>query len=517
MRIGLSSIYSFRPHVEHMYYVATLLKRAGHEVYFLTCDASLTNCYSRSLKGKSKISECAKCMVGGIRSYPVDNIQAIRSKERVSLSEIDLENIATSSACTILRTESSEDLLANEFLELRNSFYEPCEVTYGNTIKWIREKNLEGVICFNGRMEVTRAITFACEKLGIPYLTQERTWFSHGLQFNANSNCLSLKDVSAINIEYRDKPLTRLQAESAAKLIAARFVRKNLNEWRAYNLNSENTSWPLKGKGGLKVLILPSSYNEFQGHPDWKNGWLSSTQAFDWALEKLNVKSSDIILRCHPNWAEKIGKKDGSKSQQYYIDWCKKAGIHYIESSETANTFDLIQECDVLLVNGSSAALEAGACGKKIICLGHSTYEDAGFALHITEEKNINLLDYFENHDPVEVIRKTLRFAYSMFKRFPQYVDFVKAKTTTSYDYFDGADAEFIIKMLKNGKIEAYDDVFAKDTADEVKIIDLIIKKEWALLSEFEEASLKSELVIKRRFGLQWVDDFRNKLPKGDL
>lgn len=517
MRIGLSSIYSFRPHVEHMYYLAKVLEKAGHELYFLTCDSALGNCYTRSLRGGSRLSECAKCMVGNIRSYPVSNVQGISSKHQVSLTNSEKEMIASSSACTLLRTETEQDTLTKEYLELRESFYTPVEVVFGSTIQWIEENKLEAIICFNGRMEVTRALTYACEKKGIPYLTQERTWFSDGLQLLANANCLSLKDTNEIVKKYQDVPLNKSQASKAAKLISSRFVKKNLSEWRAYNLNSVKTTWPIKDASGLRILILPSSFNEFQGHEEWRNGWQSSTSAFEFVLDNLKVDKKNVILRCHPNWGENIGLATGEKSEAYYTKWCEEQGIHCIGSKEKSNTFDLIQECDILLVNGSSSAFEAGACGKKVICLGHSIYENAGIALHVLEESNLDILKYFENHNPINVMKKTLRFGYTMYGRVPQFVDFVKAKTTTTYDYFDGADADRVIKMLKDGKIEAYDAVEASDAKEEDKIIDQMINKDWVSLANYEEKNLKPALVIKRRVGLQWIDSFRNKLRRGDL
>ena len=69
MRIGFASIFSFRPHVEHLHYVAMLAREAGHETRFLTCDSQLALCYSRALKDSARAVECPKCMLGGIRSF----------------------------------------------------------------------------------------------------------------------------------------------------------------------------------------------------------------------------------------------------------------------------------------------------------------------------------------------------------------------------------------------------------------------------------------------------------------
>ncbi len=516
MRLGLASIYSFRPHVEHLYFLATLLKQAGHELFFLTCDGVLSNCYARALKGTSKLAECPKCIAGGVRSYPLARIQSL-GRQHHSLNQVERDMLASSSPCTLLRTETNEDTSRSGYLALRETFYSPVETAFGSAVNWIEKNRLDGIICFNGRMEVTRAITYACEKLGVPYLSQERTWFSDGLQLIPQGNCLSLKEVNRLNRVYREISLSEQQARRAAKLIASRFVRTNLNEWRAYNLNSTQTCWPATALSGPKVLILPSSRNEFQGHPEWESSWQSAGQSLDWVLDALGIDHRNVVLRCHPNWHENIGRVDGSLSENYYADWAKHRGIHCIASAETASTFDLIQECDFLIVNGSSAAFEAGGCGKKIICLGHASYEEAGIAVHLYSENDGEKLKDLDRHDPADIIRKTLRHGYTMARRFPQYVDHVKALSPTRYRYFDGADPDRVVRMLRTGLIEA-DDVFTvTDDREESAVVAMVSERRWNELAAYvEPASGRPPLDIGRRAGLRWLDYVRERMPRGD-
>jgi hypothetical protein len=518
MRLGLVSLYSFRPHVEHLYYVSTLLKEAGHELFFLTCDGALDNCYGRALKGTSKLAECPTCMAGGIRSFPVSQITSVRAKHRVDLSEDERNLLASSSACTLLRTETEADTHLPDYLALRETFYKPVETMFGNAAQWIKNNQLEGVICFNGRMDGTRAITYACEQLDIPYLTMERPWFSDGLQFIPQANCLSLKDVDRLNIQYRDVPLTARQAGVAAQLIASRFVRTNLKEWRAYNLNATQADWPTDAVVGPKVLILPSSRNEFQGHPEQESGWDSYVEGFELVLASLGIPAANVVLRCHPNWSEKIGIADGTSSERYYADWAKGQGIRCIGARETASTFDLIQQCDILLVNGSSAAFEAGACGKKIICLGHSTYQEAGIAVHLDKRSELHKLQALEQHEPLDVIRRTLRYGYTMARRFAQFTDYVEALTPTRYRYFAGADADRIVRALCSGMLEADDSEVAADDRSEMEVVAKMLDKKWDQLAVFDEARpVRPEIDIGRRVGLRWLDRAREKLPTGDL
>jgi hypothetical protein len=314
-------------------------------------------------------------------------------------------------------------------------------------------------------------------------------------------------------------PLTERQARRAAQLIASRFIRTNLNkEWRAYNLNATHASWPSKAASSPKVLILPSSRNEFQGHPELESSWNSYTEGFSLVLDALEIPIENVVLRCHPNWSEKIGLADGSRSESYYATWAANRGIFCIGSKETASTFDLIQDCDILLVNGSSAAFEAGACGKKIICLGHSSYQEAGIAVHLDSENDLYKLEHLDHHKPEEIIRRTLRYGYTMARRFSQYVDYAQALSPTRYCYFAGANADKIVRALRSGVLEADDPEIATDDKSEAEIVVMMIEKKWDELAAFEDIlDSKPILDIGRRWGLRWLDDLREKLPRGDL
>ena len=517
MKVGLVNIFSFRPHVEHLNYLHKLLKDGGHETFFLTCDSSVSNCYTRAIKETARLKECSKCMLGGIRSYPVENITSISDEIDVpELSSKELDEITLSSSCTLNRIESDLEWNDAELVSVRNSFHKPVNTVYRSAMKWISDNQLDAVICFNGRMDITRAVIYACEQSGIPYITHERTWFGDGLTLIPNANCLSLKALREMVDEFDDRPLTEAQARLACRLIALRFLQQNTLEWRIYNENAKSIVWPINSIG-RKVLVLPSSRNESSGHSEWKTGWLDNTSALDDFFEAFSINPKDVVIRFHPNWSENIGQVSGERPLNHYTSWAVERGIHFISSEEDANTYDLIQQADMVVMNGGSSAIEAGACGKQVICLSPSSYDSAGFVRTFVNKDDLYRSNALINIEPDIVMRKTLRYVYLRAKRYPQYVDYVKAIETTKYEYFDGENADKIINMFNSGVIQADDPHFAIDEREEDSIISLLKEKKWNLLSDYHPAALKlSPLLIQRRFGLRWLDSFRAKLARGD-
>ena len=515
MKIGFSNLFSFRPHVEHLYYLSTLVRQAGHETYFLTCDAGVSNCYPRALKGTSKLNECPKCIVGGIRSYPVGSVTSV-SAGAAGLDKGILDNLTLSSSCTLSRTEADLEWDEPDVIAVRRSLHEPTAAVHQSALRWIERNRLDAVICFNGRMDLTRALTYACEQAGIPYLTHERTWFGDGLYLIPNANCLSIAALHKMTLEFESRPLTSAQAKLAGRLASERFLQRNSLEWRVYNEKPEPAPWPLASTGP-RVLVLPSSRNEFAGHDEWKSGWRDNTTALDDLFEAFSIKPEQVVVRCHPNWAENIGRTTGARSLAWYRDWTKRRGIYCISSEQRASTYDLIQQADVVVMNGGSSAVEAGVCGKQVICLGPASYENAGFVRAFRDRDSLYRQGAQTPIEPDLIVRKTLRFLYLSAGRFPQYVDFVRAIETTRYAYFEGADPERLFSMLKTGRVQADDPTFASDSDEEDKIVDALKNRQWAQLADYVPPRLeRSPLKIERRVGLRWIDNFRAQLPKGD-
>ncbi|MBE9525796.1 MAG: capsule biosynthesis protein [Proteobacteria bacterium] len=517
MNIGFVNIFSFRPHVEHLNFLQAVLKKSGHDTFFLTCDSSVSNCYAQAIKGSRKLSECSKCIVGGVRSLAVKEITSISAGILYpDLTNQELDDIALSSSCTLNRTESEHEWGDADVLSVRKSLHKPILVTYRSTVKWVSDNKLDAVICFNGRMDMPRAVTYACESSGIPYITHERTWFGDGLNLIPNANCLSIKLLRDMVKEYDNKPLTAKQAQFAGRLIALRFLQKNTLEWRLYNKNAESIAWPVKSKA-RKVLVLPSSKNEFAGHEEWKTGWVDNTTALDDFFKVFSINTDDVVVRFHPNWAETIGKVSGERALNHYTQWAKSRGVHFISSEEKADTYDLIQQADIVVLNGGSSSVEAGACGKQVICLGPSSYDGAGFVRTFINKDDLYRHDALVDLSPEIIVKKTLRYVYLRAKRFPQYVDYVKAIKTTEYKYFDGANADRIINMFKTGLIKADDPCFSGNEEEESCVVNMLDKKQWALLSDYEDDNgISAPLSIQRRVGLRWIDGMRSKLARGD-
>ena len=462
------------------------------------------------------------CRVGGIRSFESSNVSSIGKFSRAPVCLPDnLPTWGLSSASTLGRFESEDDYASPAFEELAGRLQPAVEMAYWAACQWIAERHLDALVVFNGRMDVTRAIFEAAKSHGIPVASLERTWFGDGLQILPGENCLGLQSVDQVVSEWSERPLTHAQSIKAAGYIASRFLRRNHNEWRAYNVNADIRPWPSAG-GCYKILLIPGSINEIWGHPDWGTGWKYPLEAYDALINHFSLGSADLVLRCHPNWGENIGKADGRMAEKYYTDWAKKRGVLVIPSIDSASTLGLIEQADAVVVASGSAALEAGALGKQVIAIAASNYQKAGIredACSTDKLKElrlrVNLAEADQKVIATQVRRMTLRFAYTITHRVPQYVDFVKCETTTRYAYKDGGDGNRLVEMLKSGELMPDDAECAENDQSEEVVLELMREKRWEDLIQHPKES-STHRPLKRRFPYAGIDVIRGFMRHGD-
>jgi hypothetical protein len=264
-------------------------------------------------------------------------------------------------------------------------------------------------------------------------------------------------------------------------------------------------------------LILPGSRNEYEGHPDFAVRWEDATVAMDAVLAHLALNPRDCVMRCHPNWAERIGRNTGWRSEQHWASWAERRGIHVIRSADRANTYGLIADADYILVNGSTAGVDAAAQGRRVICVGHATYERAGFSVHLYGPDDCSLLDRLGPHDAERTARLALRYVYTHGRRFAQFWNVVRGLTTLRYEYYEGADAERVVRLCRFARVDADDDRSAADARAEDVVVAKMLAGQWDQLGRWQEPRAGwTRRKIQRRAGLRWLDDARAVFAPGD-
>ena len=505
MNIGITTIYAHRPIVNFSAYLAKLLADNGDNISSLVCDASLPTCYSILSKNSNKLRECPKCIIGGLRSYDIDNYYSINKERKSKLNKANISEIAMSSIMTLERAEVPEHVSNDRrSLKEQSMLGESVSIAYQNTIDWIEKEKLDLVICYNGRMDVTKAIISACENKGVKFITLERAPYGYGIQLIPEGNCLSLSERISMNEYFKDIELSVNENKIANWLANMRISQESHLEWRTYKLNEIEKDDRFIHP---KIIILPSSGCEFYGNKEWESPWGHFTNALDTFLDKLQGYTvDDIAIKMHPVWEQNIGSKGGEHITDYYREWSIKNGVRIIEASDPIPTNTLISNAELVVVGGSSAGVDAALLGKKVLLLGRSHYEGAGFVCQIRSDSEWGKLDSLDFDDTDKIISRAKKYLLTVTFRHPRFSDKVVPLSYFKYSFKDDS-ADCIYEMARTGELSPWNVDFSNFDVDSE------LTKNGNLINIPSNAKFIS---VKRRVMYRWVDSIRGLFPRGD-
>ena len=464
MRIGFASLYPYRPHVKQMAYLVSQAKLAGHDIFFLEMGHGFENCHAKLGESyfKKKIASL-KIKYAGLNGFLSGNkdtlSEFINSEKNCDLS--NFEYSARSTVASKYGVSSLEDLQSENMKHLIAKNIVTIQEAYTGALGWLKIRNLDLVIGFNGRIDVTNALMQACMDIEVPYYSLERSWTGEGIQLVKNGTALSLSTVNDIVEQYATKPLKSYQIIQAFTFLTKRFSREAFGEYRQWNSDQE---FGLVDKS-YSWLYTPSSIFERLGHPHWAVEWENDMVAVEFLLQSRSIHPSQLIVRGHPQWVTYSPRSD-----QLYSDWCAKIGAVYIPSSSKVNTQELILKSDNIISFGSTSAFEAGIAGKTIFNLSPAFYEKGGFIINVLSKKD-GTYPAETKLPEKEVSRLCLRALYSINYRYMKLTEEIKAIDNYDYVYKEMRQEDFFEK-LHGDKIFISNEDYCDSTVDEDNFLD---------------------------------------------
>ena len=428
MRFGIVTYYAYRPHVEHMAFLAKQLTTAGHEVFYLTCDASFTVC-NKNISSRSNLRRKINCLVCqnlGLRSYDFGHVETLKyapvgMPDKNAQSAI--ERAVKSSLISELRINFHFERVINhpKYNALLSASYHQFE----RMSQQLLELKIDKLVVFNGRVDFTAAAIAAAKAVQIPFYTVERSWLGYGLNVTHNGVPLDLAGYREVLSECKNKQLSENQQNLATNTLTRRFTKNSLGEFKQFNLQN-NDRPAIKGS----LSYCPSSIFERALHPDWEPYFYDEYEILDQIRMHLNLKPEDVIIRAHPQW--RIYGKD---LENFHQTQAVKHGFNFISSDDQTDTSLLIDASSCVIVNGSSTAFEAGFKGKIVLNISPTFYDVGEFCQNIIDYSTVpNIrLDIDKNY----IQELTLRAWYNLnFKRM-SFTDYVIPRSGYDYLYSD--------------------------------------------------------------------------------
>lgn len=479
MNIAIVNTYAYRPHVEHLVWLGDALSSQGHDIFYYGCaGGNRVSCNTKLFKESTpSFLNCLLCKQFGLAAFGLD-VKYLSADDWDT--ELLSEDVANSSLYTNLRVETPDEIESVKFDSRFDSLLMSGSSIAKSFSIEIEKNRFDLVIGFNGRMDLMRAIRISAKNCDLPFVSIERPWFGKGLLCIPNEGPLNFAGISKLWNSSRSIALSKYDALRAIQPMVKRRLKINNAEFRVFGKENNSSEVP-QGWNNEKsrYLYLPSSRMEALTEIDQEDViWSHPLDALQYLIDLGEIEKDQILVRFHPIWSQELnGHPPAKETIRYYKHRCLEMGVIYIDSESTISTELLIEESDVIILNGSSAFWEVGLLGKPIISLVKSWYDPFNLTYNLFNLTSLRgLKPFIEDYNGEESRRYFLR-ALNLFQfSFTQFTESVFHKTSYEVYFKTVSDIEikrflaFVLKGDLNGNtLGSYTDTFEDEILNEYK------------------------------------------------
>jgi len=376
-----------------------LIDDPENEIYLLTCDGKLNNCFVNKLSDRALCKICIFAKRVGEKPYEgririleigkVIDIEKIQFPEFIYKSVTEIKKIVYKGcfigygalSSYVSYTRNMEPLIDDNFRSYFDSLLRSQVILISAFEKILTETKFEGIFLYNGRWADVRPIYDICKRNSININVLESinngtTSFEREIYVNVlpqNIDFINIKiektwENSSLN--YKEK--VEIATEFYEKSRRSETTRYDLVVYTKNQIpNKLPDNWD---KSKINISIFNSSEDEFIAlgeewekyriFPSQEQGIIAIITAF-----KKNEKYH-FYLRIHPNLGE---VRYGYHKRLINIEKEFK-NITIIPAESVVNTYSLIENSQKVIVFGSTVGIEACYLRKPVILLGGTSY-----------------------------------------------------------------------------------------------------------------------------------------------
>ena len=259
---------------------------------------------------------------------------------------------------------------------LRDQLQDSMMAVFSGLNELWRERKPDLVLIPNGRTSRQKAARLVAENLGIKVELYENGRAQPNSYYRGTTQP---HDRLASQAEVQH--LTQSLSNSEIHELAQSWLSQRMNG--VAGTNQFSALWTDIGKAkkrtrqAKQAIFFASSFDEFLAFgPMWQiDKWDHQFQAFHLIMDILESEGFELVLRLHPNL--------GSKSRQYFLREIRD--VHHLQSqhpslqirwhNSSVNSYDLISEADLVVVERSTIGLEASLMEKPVLVTQASQWD----------------------------------------------------------------------------------------------------------------------------------------------
>lgn len=420
--------------------LSSKLEKDGFKPLFFYCHGDLPIC-NRERIGKTRKTDpflCHECYTGYPRlsyktgiattdfnSYFSSDIKQLLKQESLKietlntlqqLREYNYQNIPVGVIAkkSVLRYFFVGELHDDaKIIAVYKSFLKTCVKTYlvfDELVK--RNKNIGLMVIQNGSLATESMIIEVCTKHKVNYTTYERWIGNNSILFKKNGRVMDLSWDDEWEI-YKSKPLNEAQKSQVENYMLGLQSGKEMYA----RLNEQHQNEKINHLSGYVCLFTNLNFDTavLEKHTAFKS-------MIDWIIDVIdfwqnNNITTGLVIRIHPGEV-KLRTPSKEFAAEILKPHIKTANIVLLDSTDTVNSYILIDKMKFALVYTSTIGLEIAYKGKPVLVAGDSFYRNKPFVISPpTKELYFNtlqkILDDIEDFLPDKnIAEKYIHFLY---------------------------------------------------------------------------------------------------------
>ena len=399
-------------------------QRKGDKVFITLCENISKYCPANYKFGFNKCNECIRqqkfilekilkevkiIKIDGLENINISNLTSkIKSSENIKKIYYD-KHLPAGRLSMSTYISLKQDVFL-KYLENRTILDNLLKITiqlYNFAKKIINKHKIHKVYVWNGRRSTDGPFLYAAKKLGIPFYS-----FINAYNYNyfQVQKTLGVHDLNYTRKEINK--LFKLRKKNFIKVSKKFYQFFKFGNYKLYgktlfskNFSNKKINFNTNKK---KLSIFTSSYWEFASLADkeWSN--INIYNFIKKILTDKDIsKNYEITIRWHPNHKSATGyeKKEIESLIKNY-----SKNISHIQPKSDLNSYNLIDESDIILSFGGNIGVEATYYGKPSIIVGTAPYDRLNTVYVV---KNLNSLKKLLRHNlkPKEKIN-SIKYGY---------------------------------------------------------------------------------------------------------
>ena len=331
-----------------------------------------------------------------VHSIPIAYLGSLARLKLYSTSKY--KNIGVSVASSLVSQFKDSSLTPLLQYDMCKKLATSYERSFRLAERILETRDISLTILFNGRFACVKGVADCCNDQGVKLMYHERGSSKDMFSLNDYQPHDRLRFQREVSLSWNRKAKSNTIDTRLAQSFYESRRAGSPASWKSFTSHQVTGSAKklteeakARSSSGTVITFFSSSEDEFIAVDDAFHRdafeWKSQAEAFALLAELALAKGHSIILRQHPNLADKSVSDSSKWSELSFMNPELRSRVINVNSASDVSTYELIDASDLIVCYGSTVGIEAIFWSRPSMLLSNSFYDQLEASLYQPKSK----------------------------------------------------------------------------------------------------------------------------------